>query len=435
MVTKNQIAGKLKFYSKPYGRQWKWRYQTHGHIMEPTLNVPKALANEKIIDPLHPKPEAPENKLKWTPPRRHPLLDGFFPQATINEHPHFNEKPVKLFDRTCKFHAGIEQASLLTKTMAIKGLPDIVNSDKNYELNANNDSMVENYIKQALAFNPTKELNHRLKIPRDVKLMIAREYSTPKSQQMSILLDNLIRLCNMNINKKLINTISDRRVVQKAPLSTILDRCGDKICIRRNSEFALFSKKPSLPLASDSQVFSTKEHQLVDMFPIFPTIDLLEENVYDSNENTVGLESLNKFNNLHTFFHVNEGETDEANAARLIMFAFGSAIAQSKKLKTLEMDNNLNLKTPIVVNGVSISDSHRLNFVLFQLNTLNLKDNNGIKNLCFYDTNNELYYNRPTVDKLPYPTDKNIQRMAMRYLQYNPEAFRKMQAILAYGAN
>ena len=44
--------------------------------------------------------------------------------------------------------------------------------------------MVENYIKQALAFNPTKELNHRLKIPRDVKLMIAREYSTPKSQQM-----------------------------------------------------------------------------------------------------------------------------------------------------------------------------------------------------------------------------------------------------------
>ena len=99
------------------------------------------------------------------------------------------------------------------------------------------------------------------------------------------------------------------------------------------------------------------------------------------------------------------------------------------------MDNNLNLKTPIVVNGVSISDSHRLNFVLFQLNTLNLKDNNGIKNLCFYDTNNELYYNRPTVDKLPYPTDKNIQRMAMRYLQYNPEAFRKMQAILAYGAN
>ena len=45
MVTKNQIAGKLKFYSKPYGRQWKWRYQTHGHIMEPTLNVPKALAN------------------------------------------------------------------------------------------------------------------------------------------------------------------------------------------------------------------------------------------------------------------------------------------------------------------------------------------------------------------------------------------------------
>lgn len=104
-------------------------------------------------------------------------------------------------------------------------------------------------------------------------------------------------------------------------------------------------------------------------------------------------------------------------------------------IQSLEVDSNLNLKTPIVVNGVSISDSHRLNYVLFQLNTLNLHDNHGIKNICFYETNNELYYNRPTVDKLPYPTSKNIQRMAMNSLQYNPEAFRKMQAILAYSAD
>ncbi len=47
MVTKIQIAGKLKFYSKPYGRQWKWRYQTHGHINEPVLNIPKKL--ESVI--------------------------------------------------------------------------------------------------------------------------------------------------------------------------------------------------------------------------------------------------------------------------------------------------------------------------------------------------------------------------------------------------
>lgn len=101
----------------------------------------------KIIDPLHPEPVASESKPQWTPPRRHPLLDGFFPQATIKDHLNYNQESVKLFDRTCKFHAGIDQASLLTKTMAVKGLPDIVNSEKNYELNANNVNIITESIR------------------------------------------------------------------------------------------------------------------------------------------------------------------------------------------------------------------------------------------------------------------------------------------------
>jgi len=80
-----------------------------------------------------------------------------------------------------------------------------------------------------------------------------------------------------------------------------------------------------------------------------------------------------------------------------------------------------------------VSNSHKFNYVLFQLNTLNLADNHGVKNVCFHDMGNELYFNRPTVEKLPYPTHKNIQRMAMRELDYNPQTFLKLQSILAYG--
>ena len=94
----------------------------------------------------------------------------------------------------------------------------------------------------------------------------------------------------------------------------------------------------------------------------------------------------------------------------------------------------MTLKNPIVINGVSISDSHRLNYVQYQLNTLNLKDNSGIKNLCFYDTKNELYLNRLTTEKLPYPTHKNLQRMALRKLEYNSDAFRKLQSLIAYSS-
>ena len=127
MVTNIQIRGKLKYYTKPYGRQWKWRYQVHGRMTEPRLIVPKSLEGVKIIDPLHPEtiPKTEEHP-KWIPPRRHPLLEGFFPQLTIRDHPNFQEQPIKRFDKTVKFHAGIDQMCLLTKTKAINSWPDVI---------------------------------------------------------------------------------------------------------------------------------------------------------------------------------------------------------------------------------------------------------------------------------------------------------------------
>lgn len=127
MPTKLQILGKLKFYSKPYGRQWKWRYQVHGHINEPALKIPDSLRNVKIIDPLHPEPIPKDQKPVWTPSRRHPKLESFFQQPTLADHPDYKHEAIKLFDKTIKFHAGIEQVCLLTKTKSINGLPKNIN--------------------------------------------------------------------------------------------------------------------------------------------------------------------------------------------------------------------------------------------------------------------------------------------------------------------
>ena len=126
MVTKIQIAGKLKFYSKPYGRQWKWRYQVHGHIYEPKLKIPKGLEGVKIIDPLHPETLPKIEKPKWIPEVRHPLLESLFPQQTIKDHKLYQTTSIKLFDKNVKFHAGINQVCLLTKTQPNEGLPSSI---------------------------------------------------------------------------------------------------------------------------------------------------------------------------------------------------------------------------------------------------------------------------------------------------------------------
>jgi hypothetical protein len=79
--------------------------------------------------------------------------------------------------------------------------------------------------------------------------------------------------------------------------------------------------------------------------------------------------------------------------------------------------------------------NEKLNYVTFQLNTLNLTDNSGVKNIVYYDLNNELYLNRPTLEKLPYPTLKNIQRLALMHLEYNPAAFDKLLSVFAFGSS
>ena len=93
----------------------------------------------------------------------------------------------------------------------------------------------------------------------------------------------------------------------------------------------------------------------------------------------------------------------------------------------------MELKDPIVVNAVSLTHQ-RFNFVSYQLNTLNLADNNGVKNIVHYDVDNDIYLNRPTINKMPYPSHKNVQRLAMRYLEYNSSAFLKLVSLIAYGA-
>jgi hypothetical protein len=174
------------------------------------------------------------------------------------------------------------------------------------------------------------------------------------------------------------------------------------------------------------------------MYPIFPTVDLKEENIYNLEEPHILClknQSLSHNERIHTLIHLNDDNFDtERDISRLIMFAFGSAHAQAQLFRNnLEIDSQLRLKQPIVVNAVSLNHQ-RFNFVTYQLNTLNLRDNSGVKNLAFYDTNNELYYNRPTIDKLPYPSMKNMQRLALRQLEYNPEVFRKFLSVLFHGA-
>jgi hypothetical protein len=116
------------------------------------------------------------------------------------------------------------------------------------------------------------------------------------------------------------------------------------IQIKRNADFAVFSKTPLPAIANEAEVSATVDHKFIDMYPIFPTIDLKDEHVYNLQEpHLVGFRQKTAGGvqeNVHTVYHINNDNLpNETDISRLIMFAFGTAYAQAQLLK----QNNVNI--------------------------------------------------------------------------------------------
>ena len=120
MPTQAQIKGKLKYYSKPYGRQWKWRYQKSAAFYDKPTPIPDALKNKniEIIDPLKISKRKRENAMDTT------KTTSNIGSPAPSNYPYFKNKEMILFDKSIKFHVGVDQVCLLTKTMPIYNFSD-----------------------------------------------------------------------------------------------------------------------------------------------------------------------------------------------------------------------------------------------------------------------------------------------------------------------
>lgn len=252
-------------------------------------------------------------------------------------------------------------------------------------------------------------------------------------------MSNLIKLSFVTVGRKTPEIIDNKFMLEESPTQVIFNRGDDVIEIRRNDDFVIMNRNRLKPIASQQEINETQNYKFIDMYPIFPTIDLKEEHIYNLKQPILERfvdPTMSNSNYVDTIVHINDDNlSNDLDTSRLIMFAFGNAYVQSKLLEKnnkLDVDTNGQLKEPVVVKAVSISNE-KLNSVIFQLNTLRLNDNIGVKNIVYYDNkDNELYLNRLTQDKLPYATYKNIQRQVLSCLEYNPVAYEKFLSLMAY---
>ncbi|XP_077005669.1 large ribosomal subunit protein mL37 [Tamandua tetradactyla] len=351
------------------------------------------------------RPVFPRWDQDWTHPR-------FRRSPPIYEQPLYKDQVCHIFHHRCRLLEGVKQALWLTKSKLIEGLPEKVLSlvDDQRNLIENQDERVLNVISHARLWHSTED------IPK-------RETYCP------VIVDSLIQLCKSQILK---HPYLARRISAKNyAFSTTWNRESILLQVRGSGGTRLSAKDPLPPIASREEVEATKNHVLETFYPISPTINLQECNVYDVKDDT-GFREGYPFPYPHTLYFLEAANVrtrrfpPDQLRAKMILFAFGSALAQARH--TYGYDPKV-LEQPVVVQSVG-TDGRVFQFLVLQLNTTDLASNEGIKNLVWVDSDQLLYQHfwcRPVIKK-------KVVVEPVGPVSFQPETFKKFLAVYLHGA-
>jgi hypothetical protein len=202
---------------------------------------------------------------------------------------------------------GINQACLLTKTIPFYELPQSITANLGEISIPDQDDLIQSYIRQAIAYDATKEKLPRKKTPLNQRRAFRVEYSIPRSRQMAMLLENILHLCESLGGRY--PELFQRHMYRNTPFHTTYERYGELIHLRKKNEYVISSPTLLPPIVKRIDPISLKadgqteeqiaahdpnghylakadEYQFLNMYPIYPTIDLQSEHIYqDGDEN------------------------------------------------------------------------------------------------------------------------------------------------------
>ncbi|NXN15063.1 RM37 protein, partial [Indicator maculatus] len=306
---------------------------------------------------------------------------------------------------------GVRQALWLTKTKLVAGLPPSVLSivDNPAHQMENHEERVKHAISHARFWN-TSEVAPR------------REYYCP------VLFEDLLHLCRLMAMKY--PALAKRMLARKYMIAATWERESILLQVRGLNGMLLNSMAPIPPVASKEEILATEEHVLETFYPIAPTIDLQEVNVYKELNDT-GFRGGYPYSHPHTLFFLESANvrTDrfrpEQLRAKMLMFAFGNALA---KAKVLYGNDPKVLEQPVVVQSVG-TDGQQFQFMVFQLNTTDLVSNDGIKNLVWIDSDQNLYEKAQCVPEVK----KRVVTKPAGIYGFQPDTFKKFLALYLHG--
>lgn len=352
------------------------------------------------------KPEFPRWERDYKDPYR-------YRSPPLSDMPLRKEQPCYLFHQRTNALEGVRQALWLTKTKLIEGLPPRLLSLGQDPANQipDQDERVQTAIKHARFWDTT-------------------EPKPPLNRYSKILLQNLLHLC---ASLQPTHPALGRRLLsENYSLAATWTRGKDLFQIRGTNGLLCTSMDP-LPVPSEpEQVENTRENVLESFYPVSPTIDLQQVNIYHQEKNSTGFREGYPFPHAHTLYLDDPKNPrcvlhPEQFRAKMLMFAFGNALARAHLQYGTEPKEQL--ERPVVVQVVG-TNGRCFSFLVFQLNTTALSEDSGVKNLVWLEKDSELYEYakvRPLIKKKEVQVPAGLKG-------YNPETFSKFLSLYLNGA-
>ncbi|KAM4655600.1 large ribosomal subunit protein mL37 [Amazona ochrocephala] len=331
--------------------------------------------------------------------------------------PRYEDMPLRK-DRSCfvchqkvRMLEGVRQAQWLTKTKLVQGLPPSV---------------------QSIIDNPAHQLqDYEEGVKRAVwhaRLWNTTETAPEREHYCPVLFEDLMHICRLMSAKY--PSLAKRMLARNYRIAATWERESALFQVRGQNGILMNSMAPIPPVASKEEILATEENVLETFHPISPTIDLQEVIVYRELNDT-GFKEGYPYSHPHTVFFVESANNypqrfrPEQLRAKMLMFAFGNALA---KARVLYGNDPKVLEQPVVVQSIG-TDGQLFQFMVFQLNTTDLVSNDGIKNMVWIDSDQNLYENALCVPEVK----KRVVLKPAGIYGFQPDTFKKFLALYLHG--
>jgi len=354
-------------------------------------------------------------------PRFELKVDNLFeiPLPLDNKHPEFKETPLYIYKDSNVLVQGIPQAQVLLKTLAFDKLPDsIMEMFANQKLPTDIERSMHQSVLVSHLLDAEQKKTAKIVNPLRPMRPYPRNYGITEQRKNLLLSHRLMTHCERFQGQI---KAADRKIVNDAFFIVPFERNQKNVQFEITAETLMTSRKP----INSFKAQSGGQGELPDIFPVAETASIPRAHFYNQ-QSVYPLKATNQFSHPHTVLlhyskldvkHLFETPVTEVQfESRAMLKGFAVAASRAQSLYGAKYDQVL--EKPITVQVVQI-DGKRIQFGIFQLNTLALDSSEGVKNYWFSNPSMELYNECLYRDGRPALTSYNFDVFRLMNVFYS----------------